>query len=687
MNRKIWLILRKAVKELKFKEIIYIITSNLFSVSNYIINPILIKNIMDAIQNQDQAYFWFWIKIWVIYNICNYLIFDLRLIWWWIAIDINIAINVYKKRFGRIITLDNQYFENKWSSKISTITNEWNNAINNLSNRIFYNFLPAFFKIVAAFLFVGIYTNWKFLFVSLLIFIVYIFITYKAQNKARPNRKEQMKNNQNRNKHSSKVLASKIENLLSNKIDYETDTLKNYLNKTLSIALERMRILIPQNSQNIISPFSKTFSYIYYFYSFISGNITFGTIYIINDSINRIFQSISDTINLINDATEYYQKIEEFQSEIVEAPQMIGYYDGQKYIYKWWDINIDNISFTYTKFDKKELQNKKDNKEKHNKNGISQASEKSIEFSDKQSKYIFKNFSLKINGGRKIAFVWASWWGKTTLVKLILWLLNTNEGQIYIDDQKLPNTYISSNEYISLTSFYHYVWYLSQDPGVFDGNILDNLLYGLMENTNSRDDHLGRPGTNSDKSEYIANIYNSLNEEDQKYFTEEVIEKLSKYIPVPHEAAESTEEEFSDLIAKVKWAIADSKCNFVRDYDDGLLAQIGERWVKLSGGQKQRLAIAKLMIKNPKLIILDEPTSALDSFSEDGVTSAMERLFVDRTIIIIAHRLQTVKKADEIIVLENNKDGGSYIAERWNHEELIKNWWIYAKMLDLQSGF
>jgi ABC-type multidrug transport system fused ATPase/permease subunit len=84
----------------------------------------------------------------------------------------------------------------------------------------------------------------------------------------------------------------------------------------------------------------------------------------------------------------------------------------------------------------------------------------------------------------------------------------------------------------------------------------------------------------------------------------------------------------------------------------------------LSGGQKQRLAIAKLMIKNPKLIILDEPTSALDSFSEDGVTSAMERLFVDRTIIIIAHRLQTVKKADEIIVLENNKDGGSYIAER-----------------------
>ena len=72
------------------------------------------------------------------------------------------------------------------------------------------------------------------------------------------------------------------------------------------------------------------------------------------------------------------------------------------------------------------------------------------------------------------------------------------------------------------------------------------------------------------------------------------------------------------------------------------------------------------MIKDPAIIILDEPTSALDSFSEDGVTAAMERLFENRTTIIIAHRLQTVRKADQIIYIEDGK-----IAESGKHKELI----------------
>lgn len=74
--------------------------------------------------------------------------------------------------------------------------------------------------------------------------------------------------------------------------------------------------------------------------------------------------------------------------------------------------------------------------------------------------------------------------------------------------------------------------------------------------------------------------------------------------------------------------------------------------MRLSGGQKQRLAIAKIFLKNPEIILLDEPTSALDSFSEELITQALDTLFQDRTVIIIAHRLQTVKKADEIIVID-----------------------------------
>jgi ABC-type multidrug transport system fused ATPase/permease subunit len=74
--------------------------------------------------------------------------------------------------------------------------------------------------------------------------------------------------------------------------------------------------------------------------------------------------------------------------------------------------------------------------------------------------------------------------------------------------------------------------------------------------------------------------------------------------------------------------------------------------VRLSGGQKQRLAIAKIFLKDPEIILLDEPTSALDSFSEEAITEALDTLFQNRTVIIVAHRLQTVRKADDIIVLE-----------------------------------
>jgi ATP-binding cassette subfamily B protein len=87
----------------------------------------------------------------------------------------------------------------------------------------------------------------------------------------------------------------------------------------------------------------------------------------------------------------------------------------------------------------------------------------------------------------------------------------------------------------------------------------------------------------------------------------------------------------------------------------------------LSGGQKQRLAIAKVFLKNPSIILLDEPTSALDSFSEEKITEALERLFKNRTVIIVAHRLQTVKKADDIIVIEDGK-----VQERGTHKELLK---------------
>ncbi len=204
------------------------------------------------------------------------------------------------------------------------------------------------------------------------------------------------------------------------------------------------------------------------------------------------------------------------------------------------------------------------------------------------------------------------------MIKLIAGYIHPQFGSISVDKQELPNG--QNDDFVSLQSYYQHIGYLTQEPNVFDGTIYDNLTYALDDN---------------------------------------VID--------------------DDVINQI---IESSQCQFIYDFPEGLQTHIGEKGIKLSGWQRQRLAIAKIMLKNPQIILLDEPTSALDSFSEEEVTKALHNLFVWKTVIVIAHRLQTVKQADEIIVLESGK-----IVERWNHNELVKHAWQYAKMLELQSGF
>lgn len=120
---------------------------------------------------------------------------------------------------------------------------------------------------------------------------------------------------------------------------------------------------------------------------------------------------------------------------------------------------------------------------------------------------------------------------------------------------------------------------------------------------------------------------------------------------------------------------------FVQRFPKKYKTMVGERGLKLSGGQKQRIAIARAMLRDPKILILDEPTSALDAKTEAEVTKALEQLMKGRTTIIIAHRLATVRKADKIIVLDKGK-----IAEIGKHDELIKKKnGVYKKLYDLQK--
>ena len=120
--------------------------------------------------------------------------------------------------------------------------------------------------------------------------------------------------------------------------------------------------------------------------------------------------------------------------------------------------------------------------------------------------------------------------------------------------------------------------------------------------------------------------------------------------------------------------------DFIMEKEEGYDSNIGDRGCKLSGGQRQRISIARAILKNPPILILDEATSALDTESEKLVQEALDRLTTDRTTIAVAHRLSTIKDADEICVMHEG-----VIVERGRHEELIALDGYYKKLIDMQA--
>ncbi|NNF22071.1 MAG: ATP-binding cassette domain-containing protein, partial [Saprospiraceae bacterium] len=222
---------------------------------------------------------------------------------------------------------------------------------------------------------------------------------------------------------------------------------------------------------------------------------------------------------------------------------------------------------------------------------------------------VLNQLDMAIAKGEKVAIIGPSGAGKTTIMMLLMKMLQADSGHVLIDDTPLNN--------ISKDSLFEKIGLVTQDPFLFNASVEDNITLGRNVND-------------------INQIENSL-----------------------------------------KQAHA---LDFVKRLEGGTENNIGDRGDQLSGGEKQRLTIARALLEDPDLLILDEPTSALDPESEEAVSQAILSALKDRTAIIIAHRMSTVKYADRILVLKKGK-----IAEQGTHIELMEKKGIYADYVKIQS--
>lgn len=567
------------------------------------------------------------LKLTIIYGICIIIFF---------AVDYftrnastlfiqNTMKDIYKKYVRKFFIMDNNHGEHIWTGKLIQIV--WSGAWSwiDLLRNIAQNWIKVIVSTIWSLIFIST-IDIKYMRLSIGIVVVMVPVLFFLVKKTKIYRKKQKEIRIARSRQSNKIFMTKFEILQNGKTQNELDEMEQLENKNLEVRkkINNWQFWIYWTPRFVVDIVSTLFM-LATTYMITRWDITIWAFVGIWSALNTIKNHIYGLVNQFELWPDAWIDVEKLWDTFDNAPDIIWYDDGDKFVWNHGDISIKNLSFSYQEKDDK----KKDSDSKIEDNQKEEWDQSGIN-DNKKNKMIFEDFSLDIKWWNKIALVWPSWWGKTTLVKLISWYLSPTQWVISIDWQQLPD-HDWSNKHISLKSYYQHIWYLTQEPSVFDATVLENLLYGLTNNYK------------------IGIKWDDLDQDTQ--------DKIEKSVRL-------------------------AQCDRIYDLKDVYDTEVWERGIKLSWGQKQRLAIAKIMLKDPTIILLDEPTSALDSYNEEQVTIAMNNLFAGKTVIIVAHRLQTVKNADEIIYIEKGK-----ILERWTHQELVKLWWSYYNMVELQSGF
>ena len=252
---------------------------------------------------------------------------------------------------------------------------------------------------------------------------------------------------------------------------------------------------------------------------------------------------------------------------------------------------------------------------------------RNLNFSYDGTNSALKNINLTIEQGETVALVGKTGSGKSTLVSLVPRLLDSNENMIFIDD-------IPVREF-PLKQIRNSIGFVPQETFLFSNTLADNIKFGVDEN----------------KIREYENKGKSLNRESK----------------VNHTELEHLPQHFSGKITMEKAAAVAGIANDIRNFPNGYEQLIGERGITLSGGQKQRTAIARAIMRNPRILILDDSLSAVDTLTEDKILQGLRDIRQNRTTIIVSHRISTIRDADLICVLHEGE-----IIERGTHDELIK---------------